>query len=148
MRNRINRIHLGTMRIMPIHDYGEGLIAMPKCPSCDGTRNSTGETYGPRKVWVSDGVPFHPPQVMLSVPPATEPYVSPSIHLRCVCLNPPCIFGIVFRYWLIGNEMMVIGKRDCPTCKGRGFIVMRLSQSALMPLRRETIAWVEMAKET
>ena len=121
-----------------------------KCLTCDGTRNSTGETYGPRKVWVSDGVPFHPPLTMLSVPPATEPYVSLSngFAMRCSCLNPPCIFGIVFRYWLIGNEMMIIGKRDCPSCKGRGFIVMCLSQSASTPSQRETIAWAEMAKET
>ena len=43
--------------------------------------------------------------------------------------------------------MMVIGNRKCPRCQGRGFTVMRLGQSALMPLQRETIAWAEMAKE-
>ena len=135
----------GTEAMASLHEpmASDGGSSM-KCPSCDGTRNSTGETYGPRKVWVSDGVPFHPPETMLSVPPAIGPYVSPSI--RCGCLNPPCVFGIVFRYWLIGDEMMIIGNRKCPRCQGRGFTVMRLGQSALMPLRRETIAWAEMAK--
>lgn len=119
---------------------------MYQCPHCMDLRASSGETYVSRKVWSLDGENGHAPSLRSDLPVASR-YVSP-VLLRCACFNGPCVYGTVFVYRPIMGEQTIIGRRQCPRCQGRGFQVMRLGQSAMIPVRENKVAWEELPKDT
>ena len=122
---------------------------MVQCPHCADNRASSGETYGSRKVWLSDGIPSPQTKVtsVLSEPSVASQNVSP-VLLRCMCFHPPCVYGTLYIYRPIMGEQYVIRRRKCPRCQGRGFQVMRLGQSAMIPVRETKVAWEDLPKET
>lgn len=134
-----------------------------KCPHCEDQRNSSGDTFGPRKVWVletmipkssvgnpscaegaSMGTSCTPPKVQNLIP-SSAPFVHPPL-LRMQCLKPPCENGTYCVWRRILKEQYIIGRRPCTMCDGLGFIVIRYGQGVSMQMERSVVPFAELAK--
>ena len=123
-----------------------------KCPNCEGTRSSSGETFGPHMVWVAnpDFIAFEESFVAieLSEPQSISGFPRESILIRAACLNPDCHDG----FQIDGHEPhstdtpCVIHWRRCILRCDGGFRVMRIGQSAMMPTDRVSRPFATMPK--
>ena len=120
-------------------------IPMIKCPRCFGTRSSSGETYGPRKCWVPD---FGRDAIEVSIPCSIIGFPHEPILIRASCANTLCHDGFQVRFHARHSveEACVIEWMRCVSRCDNGFQVMRIGQSAMMPVERKSVPFATMPK--
>ena len=127
-------------------------ISMIKCPRCFGTRSSSGETYGPHRVWVAnpDFLSFEESFVAIetSEPTSITGFPHEPLSIRVSCMNTLCHDGFQVRFHARHSveEACVIECMRCVSRCDNGFQVMRIGQSAMMPVERKSVPFATMPK--
>jgi hypothetical protein len=122
-----------------------------KCPKCGDSRNSSGETYGPHKVWFFMGFFMGPTTIRIEVsePSSISGFPHEPMYVRVTCLNPDCHDG----FQIDGHEPhsvdapCIVHWRRCLMRCDCGFLVMRIGQSAMMPVERKSVPFATMPKK-
>ena len=116
-----------------------------KCPRCCDSRNSSGETYGPRNVWEPMVSPY---AAFFSSPKSISGFPHEPLSIRVLCFNALCNDGFQIDYHNRHSveEPCVIRWRRCTMRCDNGFLVIRIGQSVMMPMERKTSPFATMPK--